>query len=227
MSQPEITKILKHTLSDYRLSRGERRALSGILQQLDVDERQLAVIRHQAFEIARDQTSDPEAKQLLSWLEDVAKVLLPQTTENETPDRAYFSPGEDCLRAIVNLLRRSSDTIDICVFTITDDRITDAIMQAKKAGTKIRILTDNDKAEDRGSDVGRLERAGIQVRVDKTDNHMHHKYALFDSKALLTGSYNWTRSAERYNEENIVVSHDRGLVQAFAKQFEKLWDDLK
>ncbi len=226
MSQSKIARILKHTLADHRLSRGERRAVGNLLQQLDADERQLAVMRHQAFDIARDETSDPEAKQVLDWLEDVAKLLLPQTVAEVAPDRAYFSPGDDCLRAIGNLLRRSSETIDICVFTITDDRISDAILQANRAGTKIRIITDNDKAEDRGSDVGRLERAGIEVRVDRTDNHMHHKFALFDGKAVLTGSYNWTRSAEQYNEENIIVSHDSRLVRAFIKQFEKLWDDL-
>ena len=56
---------------------------------------------------------------------------------------------------------------------------------------------------------------------------MHHKFAIFDNKTLLTGSYNWTRSAARNNEENFIVTADRLLVQRFDSEFEQLWQKLK
>jgi cardiolipin hydrolase len=56
---------------------------------------------------------------------------------------------------------------------------------------------------------------------------MHHKFAIFDRTYLVTGSYNWTRSAASYNEENIVVSDDRRLVSAFSGTFEKLWEKFE
>ena len=43
---------------------------------------------------------------------------------------------------------------------------------------------------------------------------------------LLNGSYNWTRSASSFNEENLVVSSEPFLVQTFARQFDALWDGL-
>ena len=52
---------------------------------------------------------------------------------------------------------------------------------------------------------------------------MHHKFAIADGMFLVTGSYNWTRSAAKYNEENIVVLDNQGLVKAFQEEFEKLW----
>ena len=52
---------------------------------------------------------------------------------------------------------------------------------------------------------------------------MHHKFTVFDGATLVTGSYNWTRSAANANQENIVVTADRALVDAFEAQFEKLW----
>jgi phosphatidylserine/phosphatidylglycerophosphate/cardiolipin synthase-like enzyme len=52
---------------------------------------------------------------------------------------------------------------------------------------------------------------------------MHHKFAVIDGKTLLTGSYNWTRSAADFNEENVVVTDDPRLVSSFAAEFEKLW----
>ena len=55
---------------------------------------------------------------------------------------------------------------------------------------------------------------------------MHHKFAVADSNQVLTGSYNWTRSAARENEENIVVTNAPELVSAFTRQFEQLWKSL-
>jgi phosphatidylserine/phosphatidylglycerophosphate/cardiolipin synthase-like enzyme len=53
---------------------------------------------------------------------------------------------------------------------------------------------------------------------------MHNKFALFDGKYALTGSYNWTRSAATSNEENLVVSNDSNLIRAFQGEFESLWE---
>jgi cardiolipin hydrolase len=53
---------------------------------------------------------------------------------------------------------------------------------------------------------------------------MHHKFALFDDARLLTGSYNWTRSAADCNEENLIVTGDPRLVGPFRQEFDKLWN---
>ncbi len=53
---------------------------------------------------------------------------------------------------------------------------------------------------------------------------MHHKFAIFDHRLLLTGSYNWTRSAASDNEENFILSGDPRLLKSFAGMFDKLWD---
>jgi phosphatidylserine/phosphatidylglycerophosphate/cardiolipin synthase-like enzyme len=87
----------------------------------------------------------------------------------------------------------------------------------------LRIVTDNDKAEDPGSDIQRLQSAGIPIRVDHSSDHMHHKFAVFDAACLITGSYNWTRSASEVNEENVVLLYDRSLVRQFRERFEALW----
>jgi phosphatidylserine/phosphatidylglycerophosphate/cardiolipin synthase-like enzyme len=137
-----------------------------------------------------------------------------------------FSPGNDCLQTICGQLSRVRRSIDICVFTITDDRIAHAILEAHRRGVKVRVITDNDKSLDEGSDVDRLARAGVPVRKDISEYHMHHKFAVFDGRRMLTGSYNWTRGAARYNEENLIVSGDPRLVEPFTREFEALWRKL-
>ncbi|MBM4376873.1 MAG: hypothetical protein FJ095_17460 [Deltaproteobacteria bacterium] len=138
----------------------------------------------------------------------------------------WWSPGQDCLEAIHRRIDEADRCIDVCVFTITDDRLAQALLAAHRRGLAIRVITDNDKAEDEGSDVHRLERAGLEVRVDRTEYHMHHKFAVFDRRYAITGSYNWTRGAARNNEEHIVVTDEPRIVAALASGFERLWRSL-
>ena len=120
-------------------------------------------------------------------------------------------------------LRACRRSADLCVFTITDDRITRALLDCHRRGLKLRLITDNDKAFDLGSDIERIAAAGVAVKVDRTPFHMHHKFAIFDGGAVLTGSYNWTVGAAKNNEENLVVSNDRRLLTAFTGEFDRLW----
>jgi phosphatidylserine/phosphatidylglycerophosphate/cardiolipin synthase-like enzyme len=138
----------------------------------------------------------------------------------------HFSPGDECLIAICRQIEQTERTADVCVFTITDDRISNCLLDAHRRGVKVRIITDNDKALDEGSDVHRLGRAGIEVREDQTPFHMHHKFAVFDGSRMITGSYNWTRGAARNNHENVVVSDDVRLIGPFVREFAALWDEL-
>ena len=226
MNSDEMDRILRHTLADFRLSRGERRVLSSVLRESGADEQQLGFLRSRAFDIAREKIDNPEALGVIEWLKEVVKTLQKQPPREAPDAEAYFSPGETCARRIINLLTSARDKVDICVFTITDDRISDAILETHRRDVAVRIITDNDKSNDPGSDVDRLERQGVPVRVDRSEYHMHHKFALFDERALLTGSYNWTRSAARYNEENLIVTHERSLTKAFCEVFDKLWESL-
>ena len=214
--------ILFETAEDRRLSRSERRALRMIVED-GLSDAELARFRSRAFVVAhRLAEGGRPTGDLLEWLEDTVKALLPSADASRA--EAHFSPGEDCLRAIVSNLRRSTRSVDICVFTITDDRITQAILETHRRGVAVRVISDDDKAHDRGSDVAELAYRGVAVRVDSSDAHMHHKFALFDGEALATGSYNWTRSAARANQENLLITDDARLVRRFRATFEDLWE---
>ena len=68
-------------------------------------------------------------------------------------EKLYFSPGMDCLNAIIDSINNAQNSLRICVFTISDNRIVSAIEAAKRRGVDIKIITDNDKRFDRGSDI--------------------------------------------------------------------------
>ena len=162
---------------------------------------------------------------VVDWLEEVMKVLAPMQTQDGGSDRseAFFSPKDPCVNKLARMFGEASQQVDVCVFTITDDRIRRAIEEAHQRRVRIRILSDNDKSGDLGSDIDALERMGVSVRVDQSEFHMHHKFALFDKRRLVTGSYNWTRSAAENNEENFIVTADPVLLRSFQKEFDRLW----
>jgi len=228
MQPAEFDALLVRTLEDYRLSRGEKQVLRDVLHGADFDERLLAVFRHRTFDLVREKLPDGEIRKVLDWLEDVTKVLHEGSTR---PPASYtaeacFSPGDNCPARIVALLDAALRKIDICVFTITDDRITSAILRAQRRGIDVRIITDAEKVVDLGSDIPQLQDAGIAVRVDRSEHHMHHKFAIFDDARLLTGSYNWTRGAAEHNMENFLVTDDAKLIARYASVFEGIWKTL-
>ena len=147
-------------------------------------------------------------------------------TSGKAMNKAYFSPGTECQQAIISAINNAKNSIRICVFTISDDLITQAILAAHQRNISIKLLTDNEKLLDVGSDIRQLAQAGLEIRTDNTKNHMHHKFAIIDHELLISGSYNWTRSAAMYNHENIIVSDSKDLVQDFLAAFEKLWNEM-
>lgn len=139
---------------------------------------------------------------------------------------AFFSPGDACLNAITSAIEATRKTMKICVFTISDDRISEAIVLAHRRGVRIKIITDNTKLHDMGSDISELAAKGLHVRIDKTRSHMHHKFAIFDEASVLTGSYNWTRSAALYNHENVLITDNISIVQDYSREFDRLWESM-
>lgn len=228
MNTPDWQTALAETLEDQRLSRSERRALREVLADALQDPGGLAAVRGHAFDLARTALEGTGAWAVLAWLEDVVRMLQvvpePEAASGAAPTfEAFFSPGTDCLRAILRELRLARTKVDICVYTITDDRISDALYGMAQRGIELRILGDAEKAGDPGADLHALRKAKVPVRLDRGAGHMHHKFMVVDDARLLTGSYNWTRAAERENRENILVTTHQGLVTAYSREFEALW----
>ncbi len=222
MMDPRTT--LKKTLDDLKLSRGERQALVRAFADVGAGARLFDQWRAAAFDLARESLAAGPNEAIVDWLEDVTRALTVREEDDKpSSTECHFSPGEDCRRAICRQIDHAAKSIDVCVFTITDDRLTDALVAAHHRGVIVRIVTDNDKSADLGSDIDRLKAAGVTVRVDRSENHMHHKFAIFDGSVLINGSYNWTVGAARDNEENLIVTDDPRLTGAFLERFERLW----
>lgn len=227
MDFDSLDRQLRDSAQDRSLSNDERSLLRELGEELPPD--RLRFMRNRAFDIAREQIGahPAEALPVLKWVEQVVRTLDANAGPVETLTSTYFSPGDACMQRLRALCASTRKTLDICVFTISDDRLSGVILEAYKRGVAVRIVSDNDKVYDDGNDIRRLHESGIPVRVDHSEYHMHHKFALFDGRQLANGSFNWTRTATEHNDENLVVSNDPNLVRSFAQQFELLWGRYK
>lgn len=223
MDFSRLDQTLREHVADLKLDDEERFELRELGTRIDAE--RMRYMRNRAFAMARDLVlAEPSnAVAVLRWLEQVVKTLDLSMVTAAAGTTAYFTPGDSCLRKLRELCRGARRTIDVCVYTIADDRLSDELAQAHRRGIRVRIISDNDKRFDTGSDVTLLADKGIPVRLDDTPFHMHHKFALFDGEILANGSFNWTRSASSSNQENLVVARDAYLVRCFGGQFEELW----
>ncbi len=218
----QLESTLRASLEDRRLSREERHEIKDLLGPAPLSAEERAFVRNRVFDVAHAASELESSTAILSWAQDVIKAV--EANRNAASEmELVFSPGQECLETIQRLLRWSKKSADICVFTITDNRVSNAIAECAKRGVKVRVISDNDKSGDTGSDIERLDQQGIDVRLDRSEHHMHHKFAIFDNAKALTGSYNWTRSAATSNRENILVSDDPRAVEGYSREFEQLW----
>lgn len=221
--------MLERTLEDGRLSRSEAQALAAWLADDVPDDDARQRLRSEVFRLARAHATSGGVDGLLLWAERVTTRLdavRAPAARAVGPTQAFFGPGPDCLGALLAAWRAVRHAADLCVFTITDDRIREAIEAAVRRRVRVRLVTDDGKRDDLGSDVVQLARAGVEVVFDDEPAHMHHKFAVFDGRVLLNGSFNWTRSASEANAENLVRSEEPGLVAAFQAEFDRLWGRL-
>lgn len=223
-----LRAALAASLADGRMADDEKRGVAHEVRQAALGPEALNALRNHAFALAREQGAQHEPQLLLRWLEGAMRAIDGGRTPGGIAVRttACFSPGTDCLNTIVGHLRQAKRHIDLCVFTLSDDRISREVLAAHRRGVALRFITDNEKEHDAGSDVAELRRAGVAIAVDRSEAHMHHKFAIFDGQWLLNGSYNWTRSACEFNEENLVASNEPALVARFQAEFDRLWQRL-
>ncbi|KAG1171288.1 hypothetical protein G6F70_007311 [Rhizopus microsporus] len=137
-----------------------------------------------------------------------------------------FFPSEESYGVFHAALASAKRTLYICVFSLTDNDTADVIGDAYQRGLDVRIITDNDQMDSRkGADVLLLnERYGIPYKYDNSDQFMHNKFAVIDNKTVITGSFNWSCGARYKNRENVIITNIPSVVDAYSKEFDKLWD---
>ncbi len=87
----------------------------------------------------------------------------------------------------------------------------------------MRGVLETQQVSNQGGEYERFRQAGLDVRLDGLEGQMHHKVIIVDGATVITGSYNFTNSAERYNEENVLIIHNEVLAKQYEAEFEQIY----
>jgi phosphatidylserine/phosphatidylglycerophosphate/cardiolipin synthase-like enzyme len=149
--------------------------------------------------------------------------------------QACFSPQGKCATHIVREIENAKRELLVAVYAFTSDDLAGALVQAKKRGLMVQVIIDREFDSRNDNSKGKfLEVQRIPVRRlsgSKPPNSareiglMHQKFAVIDRRVVFTGSYNWTRSADSFNDENLLVFRDAGpLAEEYRRIFIRLWE---
>jgi len=135
----------------------------------------------------------------------------------------YFSLYDNPQKEIIKNINQAEAFINIAMYIFTDREIALPLAKARERGVKVRLYLDKDQVDYKYSQSRFLVQKGIKTRISTNNYNMHNKFAIIDNRLLLTGSYNWTFSANHRNDENLMVIDDPEIIEIFQNQFEKLW----
>jgi phosphatidylserine/phosphatidylglycerophosphate/cardiolipin synthase-like enzyme len=142
----------------------------------------------------------------------------------------YFSPTDGTTAGIVNEIDSANTDLEFALLIHTANETGTAIYNAKRRGVNARGIVNVDTATT-GDEYTYLLRNGVQMRLYNDGSIFHHKYCLVDAKnaasnpTLLTGSHNWSATAETKNDENLLIIHDASIVNIYLQEFEARWKE--
>lgn len=138
-----------------------------------------------------------------------------------------FTPGDDVAGLIVGRIGTARKSVQMQAYLFTDRRIANALLAARKRGVEVEVIGDAQQHAAGGlPHLKALDRAGVRVWLDGEHAAAHDKVVIVDGAlaraTVITGSYNFTRAAQRGNAENVVViSGSRAVTDRFVANFEK------
>ena len=139
-----------------------------------------------------------------------------------------FTPGDPVDEILIGLIGQARQQVLVQAFSFTHKRIARALVDAHRRGVRVEVLADD--RQDRqleGSVLADLVRNGVTVWLDPKQSSAHNKVMIIDAgtpgAVLVTGSYNFTYSAQRRNAENVLVMRGNpGLAAAFVANWQRL-----
>lgn len=149
----------------------------------------------------------------------------PRLTLDGRQVEVFFSPDDGVLQHLLQLVQNAHSSIQFMAFSFTSNALADAMIERAQDGVQVQGVFDSDQVDsNQGGEFERFLQTGLDVRRDRLPGQMHHKVILVDNQIVETGSYNFSNSAEKRNDENIVIIDDPRLTSLYQAEFEKIFN---
>ncbi|MCE2731516.1 MAG: phospholipase D family protein [Rickettsiaceae bacterium] len=141
--------------------------------------------------------------------------LKPQVTREVNPVlisdsevATCFTPPSGCGAVIANQISKAQESIYVQAYGFTSGEITKALINANNRGVKVRVLLDKSNIGAKYSKMRDLRKAGFA-----------HNKIIIDGSAVITGSFNFTTSADIRNTENVIIVQNKPLAQKYLQNW--------
>ena len=138
-----------------------------------------------------------------------------------------YAPHDAPLDRVVMLYQQAKRYIYVSVYGLTSPRAVEALVAAKKRGVDVRMLTDQERTQERKQHTAllTLRLAGIPIRINQHEGLMHLKQVVIDDEINTSGSMNHTTSGNSYNDERMDIITDHAISLKAREQFLSMWND--
>lgn len=146
----------------------------------------------------------------------VTQALMARTRHIQS----RFSPRGGCEAEIIRAISGAKRSIRMAAYQLRSEPIRAALIEASRL-CDVRLILDGDQQEAHKIMVA----ADVECRLDHKHKIFHHKFIVFDANMLLTGSFNYSASAEESNAENLLtITGDTGVVSAHLDNWTVHWE---
>jgi phosphatidylserine/phosphatidylglycerophosphate/cardiolipin synthase-like enzyme len=155
----------------------------------------------------------------------IANTPDPRFRLDHTSLEIYFSPDDGTSVRLVELIRAAQTEVHFLAYSFTSDQIAQALIEQAGAGVLVSGIMDASQVNSNpGTEFERLQAGGVEVRLDGNPGKMHHKVMVIDREIVITGSYNFSASAENSNDENTLVIYSAPLARLYLAEFQRIFD---
>lgn len=168
---------------------------------------------------------------LLAWLALCTPIAAAVELPAQGRVEVLFTPWDDAEGAILREIGQARQSIRVQAFLITSRNIARALIAAHERGVAVRVLADREMvAKGENTRVPDLHSSGIDVRLETRYASAHNKILLIDVEGnhpvVITGSYNFTFSAQARNAENLLILRDHPpLARAYLANWRRHRDE--
>jgi phosphatidylserine/phosphatidylglycerophosphate/cardiolipin synthase-like enzyme len=158
----------------------------------------------------------------------VPETPNPEVDIDGTRMEVFFSPDDGVANRILEILNEAQVSIYFMAFSFTTDEFGEAIRtQAENGLTVAGVMEEEQVKSNTGTEYDFFKQAGLDVFIDGNDGQMHHKTMIVDGEVVITGSYNFSLSAETRNDENLVIFHNEQIADFFFGEFQRVYQQAQ
>lgn len=137
----------------------------------------------------------------------------------------YFSTHDRAAQHLIDKIEQARTRIHFMAFSFTHDGIAKAMIAKAKAGVEVQGVFEKSQVAGGHSEFDKLRGAGqtVHVVLDANPRNMHHKVIVIDDDLVITGSFNFSVSADKSNDENLVILKNADIARRFEEEFQRVF----